>query len=330
MIRQVNHCAHDWLISLTQQDDESELDLILISAIQSVLFGTKLIIYINKFLDHTHRPKQINLKKTQSPLILSDDQVDEIIAKVGSNKIHIGEINSKTVTYFPIYHFGDVLGFVLAYGSNEFSNPQISTAVSILNVYANQLFTLFRAKIDPLSELLNRQTFDKKIQEILSGQGFLSPRTPIPADSVWHLAMLDIDHFKRVNDQYGHVIGDEVIILIARLIKNSFRSEDYVFRYGGEEFAILFQCKKSEDAFQVLERLRSAIEEFEFPQVGKLTISAGFTSLVDYEMVPALVQKADLALYHSKNSGRNKVANFDQIAESTNGILITGNDPELF
>lgn len=185
LIQQMNSCAHDWLISLTQQDDESELDLILISAVQSILFGTKIAVYVNKFLDHVHAPKQICLSKTQAPLNLTNQQVENIIDKVSSNKIHIGEINSHGVTYFPIYHFGDVIGFVLAFGHNDFSNVQISTTVSLLNIYANQLFMLFKSKIDPLSELLNRQTFDKKIQEIITGNGFLSPRTPIPKNNIW-------------------------------------------------------------------------------------------------------------------------------------------------
>ena len=326
----MNSCAHDWLISLTQQDDESELDLILISAVQSILFGTKIAVYVNKFLDHVHKPKQISLSKTQVPMDLSNEQVEAIIDKVSSHKIHIGEINSHEVTYFPIYHFGEVIGFVLAFGHSNFSNVQISTTVSLLSIYANQLFMLFKSKIDPLSDLLNRQTFDKKIQEIISGNGFLSPRTPIPKNNIWHLAMIDIDFFKKVNDEFGHVIGDEVIILMARLIKSEFRSEDYIFRYGGEEFAVLFQCVKLEDATQALERLRKKVESFEFPQVGKLTISIGFTSLLYYEMVPALVQKADVALYHSKNTGRNKVADFRELSDSSTNKIIKGNDPELF
>jgi len=326
----MNSCAHDWLISLTQQDDESELDLILMSAVQSILFGTKIAVYVNKFLDHVHKPKQISLSKTQVPMDLSNEQVEAIIDKVSSNKIHIGEINSHEVTYFPIYHFGEVIGFVLAFGHSNFSNVQISTTVSLLSIYANQLFMLFKSKIDPLSELLNRQTFDKKIQEIISGNGFLSPRTPIPKNNIWHLAMIDIDFFKKVNDEFGHVIGDEVIILMARLIKSEFRAEDYVFRYGGEEFSVLFKCIETDGAHQALERLRKKIGQFEFPQVGKLTVSIGFTSLLNYEMVPALVQKADVALYHSKNTGRNKVADFSDIADPSTNKIIKGNDPELF
>lgn len=72
---------------------------------------------------------------------------------------------------------------------------------------------------------------------------------------------------------------------MARLIKSGFRAEDYIFRYGGEEFTVLFQCVKSEGVLQALERLRTEIESFEFPQVGKLTESIGFTSLLNYEMV---------------------------------------------
>ena len=79
-----------------------------------------------------------------------------------------------------------------------------------------------------------------------------------------------------------------------------------------------------------MERLRTEIESFELPQVGKRTVSVCFTCLLNYEMVPALVQKADIALYHSKNTGRNKVADFKDISDSGVNKIIKGNDPELF
>ena len=130
--------------------------------------------------------------------------------------------------------------------------------------------------------------------DIINGDGF-AERRDNELERQWYLAMFDIDHFKRVNDTYGHVIGDEVIILVARILKQSFRSEDYVFRYGGEEFAVLLLCDNKDQAMQVLERLRATVADFTFPQVKRLTISTGFCAFDNTSMVPELVHKADLA-----------------------------------
>ena len=172
------------------------------------------------------------------------------------------------------------------------------------------------------------QTFDKKVIEIVSGKGFLLPRDDTNEKRRWYLAIADIDHFKRVNDSYGHVIGDEVILLVARLLKNNFRLEDYVFRYGGEEFAVLFQTKTEAQAHIALNRLRSNIAEYPFPQVGQLTISIGFLELASIDTVSSIVNQADMALYHSKNSGRNKVTAYSEL--EVNEEVTTDNSIELF
>ncbi|MFM9718827.1 diguanylate cyclase, partial [Streptomyces galilaeus] len=86
---------------------------------------------------------------------------------------------------------------------------------------ANQLALIHRSRLDPLTELLNRQTFDKKVIEIISGDTFITSSGASEKLSYWFLALLDIDHFKHVNDNFGHVIGDEVILLVARLLKDS-------------------------------------------------------------------------------------------------------------
>jgi diguanylate cyclase (GGDEF)-like protein len=140
--------------------------------------------------------------------------------------------------------------------------------------------------------------------------------------------MLDIDHFKQVNDTYGHVIGDEVIVLVSQLLKSHFRFDDLLFRYGGEEFAILFMTDNAVQAWQVLDRARELVANTRFPQVSNVTMSIGFIQVGDDYQLSELVNKADKALYYSKENGRNQVTNYQQL--NLEPQAITDCDIELF
>lgn len=118
--------------------------------------------------------------------------------------------------------------------------------------------------------------------------------------------MIDIDHFKDVNDTYGHQVGDIVLSQTAKLIMENSRKSDIQGRFGGEEFIIICPQSTSESAFVLAEKIRIAIERFSFKHVGHKTISLGIASLEDNDDVESLIKKADTALYQAKNSGRNK------------------------
>ena len=321
-----NNCGHEWIISLTQQEEESDLDASLVQIIGDLLEVENFAIYINKHFSAQLPPTLIN---THTRLeVLESNEALALLNKVTQNKIRVSRALGVVTTYVPVYYFGKVIGILLIETTKELAQTTTMLAVHILNIYANQLGLLHKSRLDPLTELLNRQTFDKKVIEIVSGKGFLLPRDDTNETRRWYLAIADIDHFKRVNDSYGHVIGDEVILLVARLLKNNFRLEDYVFRYGGEEFAVLFQTKTEAQAHIALNRLRSNIAEYPFPQVGQLTISIGFLELASIDTVSSIVNQADMALYHSKNSGRNKVTAYSEL--EVNEEVTTDNSIELF
>lgn len=304
-------CGHEWIIRLTQQLNEKSLDEALFDILSQELGAAPFAIYINKQFDIPRGDRP--LYASAGVVELDPEQIKSMSDKIQHEKLHItGAQNQRCV--FPIYHMGKVIGFVdcYEYELQEGQNP--FTLTNILNVYANQLYLLYQARRDPLTGLLNRQTFDAQVLDIVSGDGFLQPRDE--GGRKWYLAMVDIDHFKQVNDTFGHVIGDEVIILVARILSKNFRSEDYVFRYGGEEFAVLMMSDGEENAFNTLERMRNAVAQHTFPQVENLTVSIGFCELEDVDIVPDLVHKADLALYEAKHSGRNKVVAFSSIEES--------------
>lgn len=126
------------------------------------------------------------------------------------------------------------------------------------------------------------------------------------------LLMLDIDHFKRYNDTYGHLEGDKVLVRMSEVIQSCLRTMDSAYRYGGEEFTIILPETGGEEAHHVAQRIRMAIETQDFsPEPGvlvKVTVSTGVTQYAHGEGASAFVQRADQAMYASKQKGRNQVS----------------------
>jgi len=162
-----------------------------------------------------------------------------------------------------------------------------------LNIHLDDLHTA--VKTDGLTGLANRRTFDLALQERV-------------ADKVpFALIMLDIDHFKKVNDTYGHLVGDEVLKDLARTMRELSREGDPCFRYGGEEFSILVQYGDKALSWQIAERLREQIAHAPNPTGKPLTISLGIALFPEHATDPKrLITHADEALYQSKASGRNR------------------------
>jgi diguanylate cyclase (GGDEF)-like protein len=124
------------------------------------------------------------------------------------------------------------------------------------------------------------------------------------------LLLLDLDHFKRINDSYGHPVGDEVLKAFAGLLKQNMRRSDMLFRWGGEEFLIMLRGTLSQEAVAVAERIRKKTQAFPFPPFGKpglVTTSIGVCGLPPLRSIQDLVETADAMLYKAKNKGRNQV-----------------------
>ncbi|MCZ2720129.1 GGDEF domain-containing protein, partial [Marinomonas sp. 15G1-11] len=121
------------------------------------------------------------------------------------------------------------------------------------------------------------------------------------------LSILDIDHFKEVNDTYGHQKGDQVLIEIANILKSNLKETGFVGRYGGEEFIVLYPESSIDDVVTTIESLRLAIWKHDFNGIPPKTASFGLTCSIKGDTIEALIKRADNALYEAKNSGRNKV-----------------------
>lgn len=162
------------------------------------------------------------------------------------------------------------------------------------------------ALTDPLTGLKNRRSFEVAIIDLMS--------VGDKADAEFCLLMVDIDHFKNVNDQYGHLFGDKVLMSVAKILEANVKGKDTVSRFGGEEFAVLLPDTKVEFAQRVAENLRKSVENSRIRKVttgeviDNVTISIGVSSFRKEDTLETFVNRADLALYVSKDRGRNRVS----------------------
>ncbi|MFS0753535.1 GGDEF domain-containing protein [Noviherbaspirillum sp. 1P10PC] len=190
----------------------------------------------------------------------------------------------------------------------------------IVQVYANHKNLIDYSERDALTGLLNRRTFDTRFARMTAQGGHArQPQLPGRAErrhsaqarENW-LAVVDIDRFKNINDRFGHVYGDEVLILVANMLKASFRANERIFRFGGEEFVVLLRAVTLKNASLAFERFRKTVEEHEFPQVGRVTVSVGYASISSDTPV-VILGHADQALYYAKQHGRNQIQLYDQL-----------------
>jgi diguanylate cyclase len=162
------------------------------------------------------------------------------------------------------------------------------------------------ALADGLTGLMNRRGFDLALTACLTKPESDDQDGP-------SLLLIDIDHFKRVNDSYGHLFGDKVIRAMAQILKNNVKGKDTAVRYGGEEFVILLPDTPLDGAHHLAETIRSAVERFRIKRtdsneaVATITVSLGVASYRDGESGNDLVARADAAMYASKKQGRNRV-----------------------
>ncbi|MDQ7043280.1 MAG: sensor domain-containing diguanylate cyclase [Sulfurimonas sp.] len=153
---------------------------------------------------------------------------------------------------------------------------------------------------DSLTNIYNRYQINTEIEsEIIRVQ-----RT----NRRFSLMMIDLDHFKNVNDTYGHKIGDEVLIEFVAVLKKSLRKNDKIGRWGGEEFMVLLLETSQEDAFKISQKLCQEIDTHEFKSIGHMTCSIGVSLFREDDTKHTLLKRIDKALYISKDAGRNRVS----------------------
>jgi diguanylate cyclase (GGDEF)-like protein len=212
---------------------------------------------------------------------------------------------------FPLEGECGVIGMLEIVAEEGLRAREASLVTGILRIVRNHLALLDYGERDTLTGLLNRKTFETTFGKLLARSQRLS-RDPNSAEPSW-LAVIDIDHFKSINDNFGHLFGDEVLLLVARLIRNTFRGADQLFRFGGEEFIVVLDRASALGAGAAFDRLRLAVQDFVFPQVGGVTVSIGYTVIQARDVPASCIERADAALYYAKRNGRNQCHDYEHL-----------------
>jgi diguanylate cyclase (GGDEF)-like protein len=238
-----------------------------------------------------------------------------------------GSIDTASLLYGPLLNGDQLLGVMgvrsptlRAYGEREraiFRNLCAYGAIALANALAMASLKRIEEKLvrqnaelaqmaitDRLTGLCNRLYLDRKLQtEFAAAKRY---------GTVFSLIILDMDHFKFVNDTYGHVAGDAVLVAIAELLKGHHRDADMVGRWGGEEFLVICPQTPVEGALIAAEHLRRSVAQHDFPHVGRRTASFGVAAYRAGDSILSLTARADRGLYLAKDSGRNRVIAGDQ------------------
>ncbi len=187
---------------------------------------------------------------------------------------------------------------------NDKLQQQLQTTLEETEALRGELEQQRRAALlDPLTGLLNRRALDAQLDELMA----------VDSGAPLSVLMVDIDHFKRINDTYGHALGDAVIRNVADVIRKCIRGADRAVRYGGEEFLVLLPHTGEEGAAQVAENIRSRIQSLRLVRkrdnfmLEPFTASLGVATRLREDTRESLLQRADVALYASKGGGRNRV-----------------------
>ena len=230
----------------------------------------------------SHAKDQAFYRKLWNTILSGETYHDVIVDKSKSGEEFYVEFNIA-----PIFgHENKIEHFV-------FTGTDVSNRIKI----ENKLKQL--ATIDSLTKVYNRY----KINEIIEHQIARSKRY----GEIFSVLMFDIDYFKKVNDTYGHYVGDLVLKKLSELIKNHIREVDSFGRWGGEEFMLLLNKANQSEALYIAEKIRRLVENYSIDNLYKITISVGVSTFVKNDTKASLLERVDQALYLSKENGRNRV-----------------------
>ena len=312
--------------AITRHRDHSLVDIALISSLVDLLgWGRRMPAILMYRVTHIGGERQIALTTWNEGRSIRHDErecapgdaparlVEAIDSEIVTTEDRTAADGSTIhVCWMPVVRDGLPLACLEFRLRRSLSHRQLGLIDGMRGLYCNYLSLLQYSQVDTLTGLLNRKTFDDSLHKLLAAAdienhaGGQERRTEDSVGEHW-LAVLDIDHFKRVNDSRGHLFGDRVLVGIANIMRQVFRRRDKLFRFGGEEFVVILRHTAEKNALKVFERLRATVEEHPFPEVGKVTISIGLTRVHAHDDPTILLGRADDALYYAKRHGRNRL-----------------------
>lgn len=228
------------------------------------------------------------------------------------------------ITYLPLFNDArnDDEGVVEVHSGSPLTHEQFLTIDALLHVFRNMYMLLAYSDRDALTGLLNRKSLDDTfysavLEELEDGRGSrtsalstaMEPgqerRHRVPPN--YWLGTVSVDNFDVLGNKNGHLIAEEVLLLVARIMNNTFRTYDRIYRFGGEQFAVLMHCPDEALVLAAFERFRGNMEKFNFPQVGRVTASAGFTRISADDSPSTALERAERAVEYAQHHGHNKV-----------------------
>jgi len=311
----------EWIIRLTKQQDYHDLTNEFIHLFESfpnidkvdayeIYSGQKIKTEVcGQVTEQLVRRFPLNFTQEQP-----DENIDDLEEFYNIIDIKITPLAKKIIRIvFPIKDsIGPDRAIVV---DSSFTEDQLVILKHLQQVYLNQLTLHDHKERDLLTKLPNRQSFESRLMDVC---GYFQNHK-VAEKSSW-IALLDIDHFKRVNDTFGHLYGDEVLLIFSQIMEKTFRYNDFLFRFGGEEFIVILNIADLQGALFAFDKFRKTIESYDFPTVGKITVSTGITHIDKNAMPSTLLDQADQALYHCKDTGRNKITFYSEIANEHNHL----------
>jgi diguanylate cyclase (GGDEF)-like protein len=255
-----------------------------------------------------------------------DDDKDRLHCVLNRYRVEVawaGEEGPR-ITYLPLFadSRNDDEGVVEVHSGAVLKPEQQQMIDVMLHVFRNMYNLLAYSDRDALTGLLNRKALDDTfysavLEELDEGaqertharEAKVEPgherRHRVPPN--YWLGTVSVDNFGMLNDKNGHLIAEEVLLLVARIMNNTFRTYDRIYRLGGEQFAVLMHCPDEELVLAAFERFRANMEKFNFPQVGRVTACAGFTRVTADDSPDTTLERAERAVDFAQRNGRNKV-----------------------
>lgn len=295
IVKYLNEQAHVFFLVLTKNGAIEEANLftknilgpeLMTQRFQEIIVDFRQDFDLSSITKETECSKQLTVRtKNGQP-----QTYQFCFQQLDDNFIVFGHINIEEI---------EVLSNELIIANRELNNltRQLNVTNRALKLANEKVLELSR--IDPLTQLANRRYFDEIISKMVS----LAKRK----NQTLSLIMTDIDHFKAVNDNFGHDAGDHVLKGYAAIMKESSRKEDFITRFGGEEFTLLLPVTDSQQAYILAERIRLKLSKKDIlGNKYSVTASFGISQLRKEEAIEDFIKRADEALYKAKNEGRNK------------------------
>lgn len=234
------------------------------------------------------------------------------------------------ITYVPLFadSRNDDRGVVEIHSGGTLSQGQREVVNDIVHVFRNMYNLLAYSDRDALTGLLNRKSLDDTFYSAVLEEmdhGIESETRVLEADVLpvserrhrvppnYWLGTITVDNFGAISDKCGHLIAEEVLLLVARIMNNTFRTYDRIYRFGGDQFAVLMHCPDEALVLAAFERFRVNMEKFNFPQVGRVTACAGFTRVTAVDSPSTTLERADRAVDYAQRKGRNQVHSHDEL-----------------